>query len=137
MIGQNKNTADIRLREGEVTILGGLSQLSDSKTVSGIPGLVDMPVLGDVLFGRHEHRQVEERAADRADPAHRAHAGLYRRKLCAEFTSGNDATVKLIRAPEPESLHAAPPVQTGRDQAAGSAAGSSAGATGAAGRASV
>jgi general secretion pathway protein D len=51
VIGQNKNTADLRMREGEVNILGGLSQLQDSKSVNGIPGLVDMPVLGSVFFG--------------------------------------------------------------------------------------
>src|SRR5579883_2581854 len=51
VIGQNKNTADLRMREGEVNILGGLSQLQDSKTVNGIPGLVDMPILGSTFFG--------------------------------------------------------------------------------------
>jgi general secretion pathway protein D len=51
VIGQRTNTADIRLREGEVNILGGLSQTGDTNDISGIPGLVDIPILGKTLFG--------------------------------------------------------------------------------------
>ena len=39
--------ADIRLREGEVNILGGLELRFRTRTpVNGIPGLVNIPVLG-------------------------------------------------------------------------------------------
>src|SRR5204863_9274570 len=55
VIGQRSNIADIRLREGEVNILGGLSQTQDSTTVNGLPGLVNIPVLGRFLFGS-EHK---------------------------------------------------------------------------------
>ena len=51
IIGQTKNTADIRLREGEVNILSGLSQSSDGTTVAGLPGLTSVPILGQFLFG--------------------------------------------------------------------------------------
>jgi general secretion pathway protein D len=51
VIGQTKNTADIRLREGEVNILSGLSQNSDGTTVAGLPGLTNIPILGQFLFG--------------------------------------------------------------------------------------
>ena len=61
VIGRNKNTADIRLREGEVNILGGLSSKQDSKSVNGIPGLVNMPVLGSTLFGsQHTDKESGE-----------------------------------------------------------------------------
>ena len=61
VIGQNKNIADIRLREGEVNILSGLSSNSDSKSYGGIPGLTDIPVLGHVLFGNdHTDKEVGE-----------------------------------------------------------------------------
>lgn len=56
VIGQRSNIADIRLREGEVNILGGLSQTQDSTTLSGIPGLVDIPVLGRVLSSTHNDK---------------------------------------------------------------------------------
>ena len=34
-----------------MNILGGLSSIQDNKAISGDPGLVDIPVLGKVLFG--------------------------------------------------------------------------------------
>jgi len=36
---------DIRLREGEVSILGGLFQQIDSSTLNGIPGLSQIPLM--------------------------------------------------------------------------------------------
>jgi general secretion pathway protein D len=51
VIGQTRNTADIRLREGEVNILSGLSQTSEGGTVAGLPGLTNIPLLGQFLFG--------------------------------------------------------------------------------------
>lgn len=44
VIGQNKIGPDqIRLRPGEVSILGGLFQTTNSKNVNGIPGLAKLP----------------------------------------------------------------------------------------------
>lgn len=51
VIGQQANIADIRLREGEVNILGGLNQTQDTANSGGIPGLVNIPILGKFLFG--------------------------------------------------------------------------------------
>jgi len=45
VIGQRKIEHDIRLREGEVNILGGLFEHIDSKTVSGWPGLAQLPFI--------------------------------------------------------------------------------------------
>ena len=50
VIGQRKNVAHIRLREGEVSILSGLSSSQDSSAINGIPGLVNVPFLNR-LFG--------------------------------------------------------------------------------------
>lgn len=49
VIGQRRSETEIRLREGEVNILGGLAQEQDSRSISGIPGLVNIPVLGKLL----------------------------------------------------------------------------------------
>lgn len=46
LVGQRKVIHDIRLREGEVNLLGGLIQTQESKVVNGVPGLADIPVLG-------------------------------------------------------------------------------------------
>ena len=45
VIGQNKIEHDIRLREGEASILGGLFTKTDAKTVNGWPGLAQIPLM--------------------------------------------------------------------------------------------
>ncbi len=61
VIGQRKSEGDIRLREGEVNILGGLSQAQDSFTANGIPGLINVPILGKALFGtNHDEKDRGE-----------------------------------------------------------------------------
>ncbi|HLK18369.1 MAG TPA: hypothetical protein VKT81_05405 [Bryobacteraceae bacterium] len=51
VISQRKTDAHIRVRDGEVSLLGGLMQTQDSNTTTGIPGLVNIPILGKYLFG--------------------------------------------------------------------------------------
>ena len=45
IIGQNKIEHDIRLREGEASVLGGLFTKTDTKTVNGWPGLAQIPLM--------------------------------------------------------------------------------------------
>jgi general secretion pathway protein D len=51
VIGQRKFTQDIRLRSGEVSLLGGLTQDQDTRTVSGTPGLASIPWLKRLFSG--------------------------------------------------------------------------------------
>ncbi len=50
-IGQNKETADVRLRDGEVNLIGGIIQKTDTKSTTGIPGLASIPGLGWLFKG--------------------------------------------------------------------------------------
>ena len=45
VISQRKATLDVRMRDGQINMIGGLIQLSDSKNISGIPGLANIPIL--------------------------------------------------------------------------------------------
>lgn len=54
VIRQDKSSANLRLRDGEVNILAGLTSQQDSQAINGIPGLVQIPLLGKWLFG-NEH----------------------------------------------------------------------------------
>jgi len=45
VIGQRKIEHDIRLREGEVNLLGGILEDQQTKSLSGIPGLGQIPIL--------------------------------------------------------------------------------------------
>ncbi len=50
IISQRSIEHDIRLKDGEVNVLGGLIEQTDTNTVTGIPGLAKLPGLG-YLFG--------------------------------------------------------------------------------------
>jgi len=60
IIGQRKIEHDIRLREGEVSLLGGLLSLQDSKTKTGTPGLSEIPILGRLFKGESVDRERDE-----------------------------------------------------------------------------
>ena len=45
MIGQRKIEHEIRLKEGEVNLMGGILEDKDIRSLSGIPGLAQIPIL--------------------------------------------------------------------------------------------
>jgi general secretion pathway protein D len=45
VIGQRKIENDIRLKDGEVSLLGGMMEDSKTKSLTGIPGLASIPIL--------------------------------------------------------------------------------------------
>ena len=59
-IGQRKITNEVRLREGEANMMGGMLENSDTKSLTGIPGLAQIPIL-KYLFGQTqtEHSETE------------------------------------------------------------------------------
>lgn len=56
--GQRKIEHDIRLKEGEVSLLGGLIQSTESQVVTGLPGLGDVPLLR-YLFSSERRERAE------------------------------------------------------------------------------
>ena len=56
VIGQRKIEHDIRLREGEVNILGGLFEKIDSKTVNGWPGFAQIPFIKYLTADNNNHQ---------------------------------------------------------------------------------
>jgi general secretion pathway protein D len=60
IIGQRKMEHDIRLREGEVSLLGGLLNQQDTKTKTGIPFLSSIPLLGHLFAGDSVDRERDE-----------------------------------------------------------------------------
>ncbi len=50
IIGKQTGEADLRMKDGEVTIISGLSDKEFNSTVSGVPGLANVPLLG-YIFG--------------------------------------------------------------------------------------
>jgi general secretion pathway protein D len=60
VIGQRKIEHEVRLKEGEANVLGGMLEDTQTKALTGIPGLSQIPILG-YLFGQTttEHRETE------------------------------------------------------------------------------
>ncbi|MEY2411534.1 MAG: ral secretion pathway protein [Acidobacteriaceae bacterium] len=60
IIGQRKIEHEIRLKEGEVNLLGGMLEDQQIRSLSGIPGLSQIPIL-KYLFGQTnvEHKENE------------------------------------------------------------------------------
>ncbi len=51
IIGQRKIENEVRLKEGEVNLLGGMMENQETKSLTGIPGLAQIPIL-KYLFGQ-------------------------------------------------------------------------------------
>src|SRR5712692_10055259 len=60
VISQRVIEDDIRLKEGEVNIIGGLVQRTDSKTVEGWPGLAKLPLLKYFFSHTNTDHQEDE-----------------------------------------------------------------------------
>jgi general secretion pathway protein D len=58
IIGQKKISNEVRLREGEANLMGGMLEDSDTKSLSGIPGLAQIPIL-KYLFGQTQTQHSE------------------------------------------------------------------------------
>jgi len=60
IIGQRKIEHEIRLRDGEANLLGGIMEDQQTKSLSGIPGLAQIPIL-KYLFGQttQDHSENE------------------------------------------------------------------------------
>jgi general secretion pathway protein D len=97
VIGQRSNIADIRLREGEVNIMGGLSSNQDTHNISGLPGLVDIPVLGKFFGTDHNDRTHGELLI--ALIPHIVRTPDYTAENLRGIYAGTDQVVKLNYSP--------------------------------------
>jgi general secretion pathway protein D len=101
IVGQNKSTADLRLRDGEVNILAGLTRDQDTTSVNGIPGLVDIPVLGKIFFGSN-HIEKDRGDLMIALIPHIVRTPDYSPENLRGISAGVDQQLKLSYAPKPE-----------------------------------
>ena len=60
VIGQRKIEHEVRLKEGEANLLGGMLEETQTRSLTGIPGLSEIPIL-KYLFGQttKEHSETE------------------------------------------------------------------------------
>ena len=60
VIGQRRIDHEIRLKEGEVNLLGGILEDSDIKAVSGFPGLSNLPLFKYLVSDQHNEKHQNE-----------------------------------------------------------------------------
>ena len=60
VIGQKVNEADVRMKDGEYSLLGGLSSDSDTQSTAGLPGFSAVPVLGYLFGTRNKDREKDD-----------------------------------------------------------------------------
>ncbi len=60
VIGQRKVSHDIRMHEGEVQLLAGLTKYQETKTRTGVPGLASIPLLKYLFTGDSVTRDRQE-----------------------------------------------------------------------------
>lgn len=97
VIGQRKAILDLRIREGEVSLIGGLMQDQDTKSVSGIPGLSSIPVLRRLFTSESIERSQSELLI--ALVPHVVRTPAVSDLNLKGVAAGSDATVKLSYAP--------------------------------------
>lgn len=107
VIRQDKSTADLRLKAGEVNILAGLQQQQDSRSINGIPGLVNIPVLGKWLFGS-EHLERDRGELMIALVPHIIRTPNYSPENLRGIFAGYDQQLDLRYQPEEAPAGSAP-----------------------------
>lgn len=110
IIGQRKVAEDIRVREGEVTLLGGLTQDQRTRTKSGVPGLADIPIIKWLGFSSEGIERNEGELLIALIPY------IVRRPDISELNlrgvaAGSDQVVQLRYAPPEEEAKPAEPAK--------------------------
>ena len=108
IIGQRRVTHDIRIQEGEASILGGLVQSQLFKTKGGVPILGDIPILGR-LFSTTDTQLSENEILVVLIP-HIVRLPDIREVNLQEVASGTEQVYRVRYEPEVNDTPALPPV---------------------------
>jgi len=108
VIGQRRVTHDIRIKEGESSILGGLVQSQLFKTKSGIPFLGEIPILGRLFSSTNT--QLQENEILVVLIPHIVRMPDIRSVNLQEIASGTEQIYRVRYKSTPNSQSALPPV---------------------------
>lgn len=112
VIGSKTIEHDIRLKEGETNILGGLIERTDTKTISGWPGLARVPILGRFFSDNKVDHQEDETLI--VLTPHIVRMPNFTKANLQSMLSGTETDVQTrreseIRTPQPETQQPSPP----------------------------
>lgn len=112
VIGSKTIEHEIRLKEGETNILGGLIERTDTKTISGWPGLARIPILGRFFSDNKVDHQEDETLI--VLTPHIVRMPELTKTNLRSMLSGTETDVQTkreseLRAPQPETQQSSPP----------------------------
>jgi general secretion pathway protein D len=99
IIGQRKIQHSLRMNEGEAAIIGGLVTTQDDKTITGIPGLSSIPLLGNLFKGSTVDHNTDDVII--VVIPHIIRKPSYTPENLRAIAVGNQTTVKVSYAPKP------------------------------------
>lgn len=96
-IAQNKIATDVRLHEGEVNMISGIIQKTDTRSITGLPGLANIPLIGHLF-------NSETKEKDRTELVivlipHIVRGPSITAADLEAVASGNEQTIRVSRAP--------------------------------------
>ena len=106
VVGQRKVVHDIRLREGEVSLLGGLIQQQETKAISGVPGLASIPLLRRLFTSESIEKNESEMLI--AIVPHVVRTPDFDESSYKGIASGSERVIRLNYAPRRAEEPAAP-----------------------------
>ncbi len=109
VIGQRKVNHIIRVKEGEVTLIGGLMQATVTKNRNGVPGLMNLPVIGK-LFSQEHLENINNDLLVALVP-HIVRAPEFGPDNMRTIATGTETIYKLNYAPPKEAAPAAQPAK--------------------------
>jgi general secretion pathway protein D len=101
IIGQRKVSHDIRMPEGAVQLLGGLTKYQETKSRTGIPGLANIPILNRLFTSESVDRERQELMI--ALIPHIVRRPEYTAENLRGIAVGNQASVHLTYGRRPDS----------------------------------
>jgi general secretion pathway protein D len=113
IIGQKKVEHEIRLRDGESSLIGGIMDDSQTKSIAGIPGLAQIPILR-YLFGQVTQDHSEDETVFVITP-HVVRGAMVSELNQRQIDIGTASTISLhhmnrpVAAPGPSAPPAAQP----------------------------
>lgn len=116
VIAQQKNITDVRMRNGEVSLLGGLNQTQDATSLAGIPGLTNIPVLGKFLFGSTSVNKISDQIIIAVTP-HIIRTPDYTPDNLRTIYAGSDQNIRVIHEQLPDAEPVILPAGPGKAQA--------------------
>ncbi len=115
VISQKVIDHDVRLKDGEISVMGGLIERTDTHSIAGWPGLARIPILR-YFFSQDDVEHEEDEVLIVLTP-HVVRIPTYTAADLQSIETGTDANVQLRAVPDPSAPVTGNPAQNPNPQA--------------------